>query len=80
MTEKMFNETQQREWMVKEKASIEEQLKENDALHATAKLQIYTAILAVYDYIRAMYPYKRLLMCWLELLSSYSPETQSYKL
>lgn len=34
MTEKMFNETQQHKWVVKEKAGIEEQLKENDALQA----------------------------------------------
>ena len=34
MTEKMFNETQQREYVVKEKASIEERLKENDALRS----------------------------------------------
>ena len=32
MTEKMFDETQQREWVMKEKAGIEEQLKENDTL------------------------------------------------
>lgn len=32
MTEKMFDETQQREWVVKEKASVEERLKENDTL------------------------------------------------
>lgn len=34
MTEKMFKETQQREYVVKEKASIEERLKENDALRS----------------------------------------------
>ena len=32
MTEKMFDETQQREWVMKEKAGIEERLKENDTL------------------------------------------------
>ena len=32
MTEKMFDETQQREWVVKEKAGIEEHLKANDTL------------------------------------------------
>ena len=34
MTEKMFNETQQREWVVKEKAGIEERLRENNALQS----------------------------------------------
>ena len=34
MTEKKFNETQQMEYVVKEKASIEERLKENDALRS----------------------------------------------
>ena len=34
MTEKMFKETQQREWVVKEKAGIEEQLRENEALQS----------------------------------------------
>lgn len=34
MTEKMFNEAQQREWVVKEKASVEERLRENDALQS----------------------------------------------
>ena len=34
MTEKIFNEAQQREWVVKQKASIEERLKENDALQS----------------------------------------------
>lgn len=34
MTEKMFNEAQQREWVVKQKASIEERLRENDVLQS----------------------------------------------
>ena len=34
MTEKMFDETRQREWVVKEKTSIEERLKENDVLQS----------------------------------------------
>jgi len=34
MTEKMFDEARQREWVVKEKASIEERVKENDALQS----------------------------------------------
>lgn len=34
ITEKMFNETQQREWVVKTKASMEAQLKESNTLQS----------------------------------------------